>query len=173
MAILRQFLATSMDPMECDCQNTPVSVLHGSLIDMWCVAELIWTHISSSSDQNQSGIGTAHTPTMAILRQLLIYLQYGRVSYVCSPSASHGRCVGLISARVYCVITGRDSAWRTDRYDEAGGIFFVDRVPTSLMGSNTNLTPKMRMYSMMYPMVPKAFDLHWLITFMQRSNTQL
>jgi hypothetical protein len=41
-----------------------------------------------------------------------------------------------------------------------GGIFFVDRVPTALMGSNTNLTPKMRMYSMMYPMVPKAFDLH-------------
>ena len=38
----RQFLASSMDdPMDCICWNPSVSVLYGSILDMWCVAGLI------------------------------------------------------------------------------------------------------------------------------------
>jgi hypothetical protein len=57
--------------LDCDCWNTPVSVFHGSIMDMWCVAGLIWTHLSSPPDQNQYGTGTAYTPSVAMLRQFL------------------------------------------------------------------------------------------------------
>ena len=52
----------SMDLMDCICWNLSVSVLYGSIQDMWCVAGLIWilcwsqTHPKNEKPSNQAAI---------------------------------------------------------------------------------------------------------------------
>ena len=54
MDILRHFLASSMDPMD---WNTSVSVLYGSIQDMWCVVWPIWIFLSSERHPKQPRTG--------------------------------------------------------------------------------------------------------------------
>ena len=72
MAIFSQFLASSMDTMKCICWNSSVSFCCGSVMAIQCVAGHVWSFLSSQTPQHQPvWSGSAHSESMAILRQLL------------------------------------------------------------------------------------------------------
>jgi hypothetical protein len=47
-----------MDPVDSICWNTSVSVFYGSMLDMWCVAGLIWAIIHPKTHQNGTSMST-------------------------------------------------------------------------------------------------------------------
>ena len=42
MAIFRHFLACPLEQMDCYWWNSSLSVLYGSILDMWCVDGVVW-----------------------------------------------------------------------------------------------------------------------------------
>jgi hypothetical protein len=103
-----------VDLNRCTFWNTSVSVLYGSILDMCCVAGLIWTLLSSQTHPKQPGTGPAHIDSRAIFNQFRCLTV--RLTSIDHPQIEGAYISGLRAANfIFLVSVWSSGEWRTRR----------------------------------------------------------